>query len=93
MHSVQSMPFMSLKAQASGVQKPIPPCRNYMKYKNMKLREQFQVEAVEGDAAGKPKLFAGISIHVNGFTSPTHQARKNLYTAAKAESHCADSVH
>jgi len=64
-----------------------------MKYKNMKLRGQFQVEAVEGDTAGKPKLFAGVSIHVNGFTSPTHQARNNPYTAAKAGFHCADSAH
>jgi hypothetical protein len=53
-----------------------------MKYKNMKLREQFQAEAVEGDAVGKPKLFAEISIHVNGFTNPTHQARVHLYTDA-----------
>lgn len=70
------------------LQKPIEPqdpnsmhhggsFKKYMEFKNKKLREQFQDEATEGDAAAKPKLFSGISIHVNGFTNPTHQVRRN----------------
>ena len=47
--------------------------KKYMEFKNQKLREQFREEAVEGDEALKPKLFSGVSIHVNGFTIPTHQ--------------------
>ena len=50
----------------------------YMQFKNQKLREQFSREAAETDPElGGPaqKLFAGISIHVNGFTNPTHQVR------------------
>lgn len=47
--------------------------KKYMEFKNQKLREQFRDEAVEGDTAAKQRLFSGISIHVNGFTIPTHQ--------------------
>lgn len=45
--------------------------KKYMEFKQKKLREQYQDE--RGDTDRVSKLFAGISIHVNGFTNPTHQ--------------------
>ena len=50
--------------------------KKYMQFKNQKLREQFQndvAEATDGTEETPNKLFAGISIHVNGFTNPSHQ--------------------
>lgn len=47
--------------------------KKYMEFKNQKLREQFRDEAVEGDITSKGRLFSGVSIHVNGFTNPSHQ--------------------
>lgn len=50
--------------------------KKYMQFKNQKLREQFQseaAEAVDGNKDAPSALFAGVSIHVNGFTNPSHQ--------------------
>ena len=58
--------------------------KKYMEFKNLKLREQFRDEAVEGGESAKPKLFSGISIHVNGFTNPTHQV--NFFLPGTARS-------
>ncbi len=80
-HLMQSMVIRG----ESGNPQDYSCCRNYMKFKNMKLREQFQAEAVEGGAEGKPKLFAGISIHVNGFTNPTHQVKCHAWGGACIE--------
>ena len=41
----------------------------YMAYKEQKLAEQFDANAA---AAQRTQLFAGVSIHVNGFTRPSH---------------------
>ena len=52
--------------------------KKYMEGKNRKLREQFATEARAGQADGtadpSKSLLKGISIHVNGFTKPSHQA-------------------
>ena len=52
--------------------------KKYMEGKNRKLREQFATEARAGQADGtadpSKTLLKGISIHVNGFTKPSHQA-------------------
>lgn len=52
--------------------------KKYMEGKNRKLREQFAAEARAGQADGtadpSKSLLKGISIHVNGFTIPSHQA-------------------
>lgn len=52
--------------------------KKYMEGKNRKLREQFASEARAGqaDSTADPSknLLKGISIHVNGFTIPSHQA-------------------
>ncbi|KAK9810528.1 hypothetical protein WJX72_012236 [[Myrmecia] bisecta] len=56
----------------------------YMEHKNRKLGEQFAQQAADAAALGpslqgqEAKLFAGISIHVNGFTTPSHQELKQL---------------
>lgn len=48
--------------------------RNYMIVKNRHLHEQFEHHAADLKAAGTGSdLFRGVSIHVNGFTNPTHQ--------------------
>ena len=61
-----------------------------MEGKNRKLREQFATEARSGaDEVGDKSsrtLLRGISIHVNGFTKPSHQA-------SAAASFRADRLH
>ena len=55
--------------------------RKYMDNKNKKLQEQFDqqsaVAAAYGDASGHAvsTLFEGVSIMVNGFTTPSQQVR------------------
>ena len=53
--------------------------KKYMEGKNRKLREQFAAEASAGQAGtaedSSKTLFKGISIHVNGFTKPSHQVQ------------------
>ncbi len=53
--------------------------KKYMEGKNRKLREQFAAEACAGQSGSDEdpvkSLLRGISIHVNGFTKPSHQAR------------------
>lgn len=43
----------------------------YMANKNAKLIEQFEQTATQSLPASS--LFKGVSIHVNGFTRPSHQ--------------------
>ncbi|KAK9867787.1 hypothetical protein WJX84_002274 [Apatococcus fuscideae] len=56
--------------------------KKYMEGKNRKLREQFATEARSGaDEVGDKSsrtLLRGISIHVNGFTKPSHQELRHL---------------
>ncbi|KAK9825519.1 hypothetical protein WJX74_003581 [Apatococcus lobatus] len=56
--------------------------KKYMEGKNRKLREQFAIEARAGQADGtadpSKTLLRGISIHVNGFTKPSHQELRHL---------------
>lgn len=48
--------------------------RNYMIVKNRHLHQQFEHHAADLKAAGSGSdIFRGVSIHVNGFTTPTHQ--------------------
>ena len=55
--------------------------RKYMENKNRKLQEQFDqqsaVASAYGDASGHAvsTLFSGVSIVVNGFTTPSQQVR------------------
>ena len=49
----------------------------YMELKNQKLHEQFaddQKRAADAQLQ-RSNIFQGITIHVNGLTSPSHQAR------------------
>ena len=49
----------------------------YMELKNQKLGEQY-AEKQKRTASTRKQLsniFAGIAIHVNGFTNPSHQVR------------------
>lgn len=52
----------------------------YMELKNRKLGEQFGQQQREVEAAGQQRsnIFRGVAIHVNGLTSPSHQARVAL---------------
>jgi hypothetical protein len=47
--------------------------RNYMQFKNIKLREQFDNQAFETSQISS--IFEGVAIHVNGYTEPGHQVR------------------
>ena len=43
----------------------------YMANKVQKLREQYEADLLAG---ARTNIFAGVKIHVDGFTRPTHQA-------------------
>ena len=49
--------------------------RKYMENKNRKLHNQFEDEAAafQAHSSATSKLFAGVRIHVNGLTTPSHQ--------------------
>ena len=49
--------------------------RSYMYHKNRKLQEQFQANAGILPDQQRTQLFAGVSIHVNGYTVPSHSVR------------------
>ena len=52
---------------------------NYMAIKNQKLQEQFREQAqTTASTTGADSLFAGVSIHVNGLTQPSHAELKIL---------------
>jgi len=59
----------------------------YMELKNLKLREQFDADALAaggggaGGCAPASRLFAGVSIHVNGFTQPPADELRRLMLA------------
>ena len=50
--------------------------RKYMENKNKKLHEQFREEqaAFQAQSDAASQLFSGVRIHVNGLTTPSHQA-------------------
>lgn len=48
--------------------------RTYMDHKNLKLREQFELQAAHQQGGQQSQLFKGVSIWVNGYTVPSHQA-------------------
>jgi DNA repair protein REV1 len=51
--------------------------RNYMIVKNRHLHQQYEEHVSFLKASGScSDLFKGISIHVNGYTNPTHQVRR-----------------
>jgi DNA repair protein REV1 len=50
--------------------------RTYMDHKNLKLQEQFEMQAL--GQAPRSDLFRGVSIHVNGLTVPSHGELKQL---------------
>jgi DNA repair protein REV1 len=50
--------------------------RTYMHNKNLKLREQFEAQALH--VGQQSNLFQGISIHVNGYTVPSHHELKQI---------------
>jgi hypothetical protein len=46
--------------------------RAYMQHKNRKLGEQFQQQQAQLASSGaRSTIFAGVAIHVNGFTRPS----------------------
>ena len=49
----------------------------YMELKNQKLHEQFAEDQARVATSNlqRSNIFQGITIHVNGLTSPTHQVR------------------
>jgi hypothetical protein len=48
--------------------------KNYMIVKNRHLHEQYEQQVKNIKAAGAcSDIFNGVSIHVNGYTNPTHQ--------------------
>lgn len=67
--------------------------KKYMQFKNQKLREQFRDEATRDKSDDSRKIFSGISIHVNGFTNPSHQVgirvRRFLGHLEQRGKHCA----
>jgi hypothetical protein len=50
--------------------------KTYMDHKNLKLQEQFEMQALGQNPVSQ--LFAGVSIHVNGLTRPSHGELKQL---------------
>lgn len=50
--------------------------RTYMAHKNLKLQEQFEMQALGQQP--KSQLFRGVAIHVNGLTKPSHEELKQL---------------
>lgn len=50
--------------------------RKYMEHKELKLAEQFEASALAQAPASR--LFAGVSIHVNGLTTPSHAELKQI---------------
>lgn len=52
--------------------------KTYMAHKNLKLQEQFEMQALGQAHAHASTLFAGVSIHVNGLTRPSHGELKQL---------------
>jgi hypothetical protein len=50
--------------------------RTYMAHKNLKLQEQFEMQALGQQP--KSQLFKGVAIHVNGLTRPSHGELKQL---------------
>eukprot|EP00803_Ostreobium_quekettii_P007207 evm.model.scf_1084.2 EVM.evm.TU.scf_1084.2 scf_1084:6744-14924(+) len=51
---------------------------NYMRHKNAKLRQQFHENNAGRSGGVGSNLFSGVTIHVNGFTVPSHQELKQL---------------
>lgn len=43
----------------------------YMQHKNLRLQEQFEAQQLQQEQLSH--VFAGVSIHVNGYTVPSHQ--------------------
>ncbi|KAK9805394.1 hypothetical protein WJX73_010812 [Symbiochloris irregularis] len=72
-HFVKEQPVPSDSAHHGG------SFRKYMEDKNRKLHEQFEQQAdLAAQSSSSSKLFAGVRIHVNGLTTPTHQELKLL---------------
>lgn len=56
--------------------------RKYMEHKNIKLREQFEVQALH--TGQQSDLFKGVAIHVNGRTVPSHQVSQTAQHAQRS---------
>jgi DNA repair protein REV1 len=50
--------------------------KSYMHNKNLKLREQFDAQALHQQQLSG--IFSGVAIHVNGYTVPSHHELKQL---------------
>lgn len=72
--------YVRLESQAMQAEEPSMhhggSFSRYMELKNVKLREQFEAQALSTGALSN--IFQGVCIYVNGYTNPSHQELKQL---------------